>query len=762
MSDINKIIRVLDLSQSEAREGTLDGIVKFIIYIKGDKGILQNIIVSEIIKEFTIEIHEQEIGYSIERLIDNQLVQKNNEGNLVITSAESLKIRQESLKLSENRTARFESFKQNIIKIAFEDDYAIVENEINDLWEIFRTFIYDCYLTHGKNIIDSLTNEESDYDENLNVLVKKYLKEVKNKKLSHILLNYIKIYPEIVDSNILEYLRGLSNKTESFYSLGLPQEEYKKHHENLKFDWIVFVDTNFIYSILDLHNNPEKQSAKFLLELGTQLGIKFKYTVKTFEELNNKKTDFEKYLKKDLLPSQINALLKSGKLDSFAETFYERLIEDKDNTPHPSEIILHSQNSMKSKSLILWNSKFEALTKSEDLLLDEESAFNSYLEMLDEVRESKGLIRKGQKDPIQVQHDIFLREAILQLRSNKTTSMSNAKYFGVTLDKTLIKFDLYRLRRKTVGTLIPTFFKPSILLKKLLRQAPLKVKESYLRAFIKTISTPAIDNNNHSSKVAIRSIKYFHKMGIDNEKLILDCLKDELFLKSFEKKENDTQELEDFFESEINKQITIKTEKIEELKDSLKEKDDRITKVTMHTSETRKKNKLLHNEVENLKDIVSLFGRELKKIKERKSKSNSKSFQLDIFDEKESIQVDNEIKEKDRKNKNLTEKIIEEKLKNRNHLGYLYIFISCVVLFMILMIYMFQDRTWNFIKKLIENIGTFSDVKKSITYIIFTLVLALIDIYIFNKVRLIFFNKKAKKEFINDFQKEINLKQSNS
>ncbi len=32
MSDINKIIRVLDLSQSDARDGTLDRIVKFILF----------------------------------------------------------------------------------------------------------------------------------------------------------------------------------------------------------------------------------------------------------------------------------------------------------------------------------------------------------------------------------------------------------------------------------------------------------------------------------------------------------------------------------------------------------------------------------------------------------------------------------------------------------------------------------------------------------------------------------------------------------
>lgn len=81
MADINKIIRVLDLSQSDAREGTLDGIVKFIVYSKGNNGIEKKNISKEIIKELTLEIHEQEINDSIERLTDNALVEKTEKGN---------------------------------------------------------------------------------------------------------------------------------------------------------------------------------------------------------------------------------------------------------------------------------------------------------------------------------------------------------------------------------------------------------------------------------------------------------------------------------------------------------------------------------------------------------------------------------------------------------------------------------------------------------------------------------------------------------
>lgn len=758
MADINKIIRVLDLSQSAAREETLYGIVKFILYTNQDKGIEQKNISKEIVKELTIEIHTHEIDQCINFLLDNGVIQKDDKGILKLTKEEELKFRQESLKISENRKVRFELFKKNIEQISVKRDYAIVENEIEDLWEIFRTFIYDCYLTHGKNAIDSLIKGESEDDNDVKKIVKKYLKEINSKELSKILSDYIRIYPEVIDTNILEYLTGLANKTESFYALGLSQEEYNKVYTDLKFDWVVFVDTNFIYSILNLHNHPENQASKFLLELGTELGIKFKFTVKTFEELNHRKKDFERYLEKNLVPSQIRALLKSEKLDNFAQSYYEKLLDDKDNTPHPSEIITHSQNSLKEKSLVFYNSKFNAVTQNEDYLLDQESQYNTYLEILDEAREAQGLKRKGQKDPIQVQHDVFLREAILHLRSSDVSSMSNAKYFGVTLDKTLVKFDLYELKKKAVGIIIPTFFKPSILLNKLLRQAPLKTKENYLRAFISTISTPALEENNYSSRVAIRSLKYFHRMGIDNESLILDCLKDELFLKNFEKNENSEEELEIFVESEINKQINIKTEKINELETAYKNKESQLDKATEFTVLTKKENEKLEKKADNLKESLELYERELKKLKKQTTKvfEQNNAAQLSIYDERDRIEVDNKLKEQSDKNKNLKGKVIDERLKKRKLNGFLLVLVALFLVFSIVLIYAFRDEDWNYMSNLINNVNGMDEARKNISYILLTIVLGIIDTYLITKAYKIFFSKKSKREFIKDIEDELN------
>jgi hypothetical protein len=764
MANINKIIRVLDLSQSDAREDTLDGIVKYILYCKEDNTIEQKLISKEIEKEFTIVVHEQDVIDSIERLLDNNLIEKTADNKLKLSSDENLRIKEQSLQINEGRNARLKVFEKNVENIALEKNYSIVEDEISELWEIFKTFIYDCYLTHGKNAIDSWTNGEIEYDESVKKLVSKYLKKAQNKKLGEILEKYIRIYPEVIDSTILKYLQGLANKTEAFYSLGLSHDEYKSIYDDLKFDWVIFVDTNFIYSILDLTTNPEKQSAKFLLELGSEMGIKFKYTTKTFQELNTRKKDFERYLDKDLLPTQIKALLKSKKLDSFAENYYQKRLDDRENTAHPSETIMHSQNIMKEKNLLLYNSKFSELLKNHDHLLDQESAYNTYTDFLDDVRHEKGFMRKGPKDPLQVEHDIFLREAILFLRGNEATSMSNAKFFGTTLDKILIKFDLNQLKRNNTGTIIPVFFKPSILLKKLLKQAPLKTKENYLRAFISTISTPAIDENNHVSKVAIRSLKYFHSMGVDNEKLILDCLRDELFLKGFEKKEIDEKEIKVFIESEINKQITIKGKEIKELGIIIEEKNKEVQKKNKDLDKAEEDNALKDDENENLikktaslNDTLQLYSRELKRLKEQSLKTESKvsAIQLSIYDEKESIATEKIIDDGKKKNEDLTERIIQSKLKTRKIKGVILALLSAFLIFLISLIYFFINENWNLVSKLIDNINGLDKARENIAYVLVAIVIGIIDYYVIKKTYEILFDKNAKQDFIKELKKEL-------
>lgn len=139
MTEIDKIIRTLDLTQSDAREETLAGIIKFIVY-SIDNEILQRDIPDRINKEFSIEVHKSEIQECIDKLVDKNLVEIDGE-KIKLSSSESLKIRKQILENDEDKNSRFLNFSNHIQQIALEQEYAIIENEVNILWESFLNYL---------------------------------------------------------------------------------------------------------------------------------------------------------------------------------------------------------------------------------------------------------------------------------------------------------------------------------------------------------------------------------------------------------------------------------------------------------------------------------------------------------------------------------------------------------------------------------------------------------------------------------------------
>tara|TARA_R100000935_G_C2840027_1_gene170435 strand:- start:247 stop:2544 length:2298 start_codon:yes stop_codon:yes gene_type:complete len=762
MENFDLIVRTLDLSRSGTREETLEGIVNYVIY-KNDSNLIEKNLGDIIEKYLGLRIHDHEILEALNKLLDDDKIGKDKGGNLSLKPEAHLELKRRFFKVEEEKRERFDFFKENILKIAYESEFALIEEEILELWETFTLYIYDCYLIHGRTIIHTLTSENSFEEEDVKKIYNRHSQNIKNDKLEAILQIYVQNYPQLLDSNSLNYLTGLANKTESFYSLGLQKKEYLKLYEDLKFDWIVFVDTNFLYSILNLHNHPEDNAAKSVMELGTKMGIKFKYIPETYEELMNRRKDFDRYILKELKPSQIKALISSDKLDNFASTYYQKKLDDPENTPHPNDILLHSQNNLKAKKIDIYRSKFEALKKNEDYILDQESEYGKYLDLLDEARIAYKQIPKGRKDPVQIQHDILLREVILHLRNGKAISLSDAKYFGVTLDKTLIKFDYHQLKKKAEGVIIPSFFKPSFLLKKLLRHSPLQA-DDYLRAFIATISTPALDENSSSSKLAIRSLKYFYNMGIDNESLILSCLKDELFLKEFEERESSGEELYDFVESEINKQVSKTTEELGQLKKSFQEKEKKLETVSLHSNVIDDENRKLEKRIEAVSNNLMLYQQEIKKLVLR-PKAQPLKKQLTLEDEMEFAEKERtgkELEEEKEKTarfvkhfKSERENEVTKKVDNRRLIGYGFLVVGILIIVQFILVFIFIEADWNYVSTFLDWLDAQSESRKNIAIVVVGLVIALCQWFLgkgfYNRV----LDKKAENEFREEELKKI-------
>jgi len=378
------------------------------------------------------------------------------------------------------------------------------------------------------------------------------------------------------------------------------------------------------------------------------------------------------------------------------------------------------------------------------------------LKFIDEQREEKGLPIKGQKDIKQIEHDIFLREAILFLRDAKISSINDVKYLGVTLDKRLIKYDHHLVMKKRDGANIPTFFSPGILLKKMLNYLPVK-SDDYRRAFIKTISTPALDNNIFTSKVAIRSVKYFHNMGISDEKMILNCIKDEMFLNKFKELENSEPEiLNEFVESKLQKDYKELDKQFLELEDLLEQKNGLIIDINEQSSKVAEENQKLENNITDLKERLRIYNLSINQLHIQNTKGNNNSIQLTIDDEREKQLKDKSLVDLQTNNEILTNQIIgfqRDKLfkKWRNKSLWLLLPIAIIIPH-ILMIIFWQTSNWNYMSKLILWAETQSNLRKEFYKGIGGLILTTSLIkpckIIFNR----FFSKKAKADFYNSLE----------
>src|SRR5690606_15579568 len=143
-----------------------------------------------------------------------------------------------------------------------------------------------------------------------------------------------------------------AQKTICFSSLGIdPGKSIEEINKSIV-NWTLYLDTNVLYSLLNLHSHPENDACVALIELINQnkelLNITLRYSELTKKELLRRKDDF-KVLDENLTNSAIRAILKTDELDDFTRKYYQNLLDDRKSTLHPSKVIELSPATLLSK-----------------------------------------------------------------------------------------------------------------------------------------------------------------------------------------------------------------------------------------------------------------------------------------------------------------------------------------------------------------------------------------------------------------------------
>lgn len=714
---LDKIIRTIDLANSDRREDAYESIIIDVLF-NYNESLTVDEIFELINSEYSIKPNKNELFENIELLTGNNKIEFSN-NKYSLSSDLRLKVQSTFLKNQESKKIRDNNLKEIIINLS---KIIPSTSDLDQISNAFYNYIHECFLVYGANAINFFISSVDNNHEDKESIVNKILSDFKISPYKEVFTQLLQEYAIRLNSSDLEYLMDLALKAEGFFSICLNKETYEEIQKADILDWTIFLDTNFLYSILNLHNHPENNACKEIVELAKRnIGIKLKYLPVTLVELKKKKRELEESIPYNRYTnSQLRALIASNQIDDYAKQYFkEKLIDS--NTPHPSEKIDFAQQILSANSISIFSPILRTLTEDDKFLTKRYQEYVDYLHMLNEVRVSAGLDEKRDRAPDKIDHDVLLRESIIVIRG-KYDQINNSKYYGITLDKVLIKFDRNILGKKRTDIINPTFFFPSFLLKRFRKLMPLET-DNYKRAFIAAISSRTFDTDKPRSIVAQRTVGYFKKLGIDNEELILECLNNDIFLKEIEKNEK-TNTVDVFLESEISRKISILDTKNIEISTELLQKDNHLTQI--------KEDQLKKNEIiRDLKTHNEVLSKKVLKIEDlttnlSENENKLATYEEEISDLRKDVKLLNEQLSKDRAEKafyselenynsrkekfiNSENEIILKSFKTNRIIVILYAltFISLITLTFISLILKFITQTPSFLKDNYFVIGIF-------------------------------------------------------
>lgn len=628
MKSQQKIVEILALLSTDKREEAIRAYIEYSVK-KADIVNSASEIVDNTKNTFGLVLQVDEVNAEIQWLRANGRISCTN-GPLQLTEVANIEVAQSITAHEKQKAEQYQIFQREIQNT---NKGKIAETELSALFTVFEEYLYDCFLEYGRAATSIFNPNIQDEEKSTkaNVFLQKALTKVRKAELRKVLEEYIVGFNKNITVKQAEYLESLASKSESFFALGLPQELHSEFQRIAPLNWTILLDTNVLYSILKLHSNTENEAIRAIVEINNRFkdifSIKFKYLPLTYKELKLLKSELEgEVLKINLNEKQIAAALASGKLDGYTKSYYENILENGVDTLHPTSIIDKAVTSLKAKGIELYNREIFKEGEETEEFKDKISAFNTYQQIRNEARVERGLEYRVPKSMDKIVHDVTLREMVLLLRHdnsyNLPTNASECKTYGLTIDKTLMDFDRYELGKpsNTISGFIPTFFFPSYLLKRMYRYLPLQ-SDDYRKSFLSSISSPILNLNSRDSNTVQRALAYFRALGIDDTDFMIASLTSDIFLQNVNRFGDDTEKLDEFVESEINKTIKEKNDEIRRNTRKINTVQNKLKASSQHSNQVSEKNESLESHNETLEQHVKALTTSLGKVHTELKKS---------------------------------------------------------------------------------------------------------------------------------------------
>ena len=230
------------------------------------------------------------------KLLKDQKIVSETGGKLMLSSETRIKLKEQYQFYSTSEIQRFKNFCQ-FLKGNYSD---ISEKQLHRLWDSYLEYLLNCFYYYGEKA-NAVLNPSIDQKSDDSILNSDLLRTIYLKLNDDFLVAALKFiidnYADNLTPEDLDYLDNLAQKTLAFTSLGYDPNSITTIGDLNLIDWIIYLDTNILFSLLDLHVHPENEACKNLIKLINEnkknLKIEFRVSELTLKELIGKKSDFD-------------------------------------------------------------------------------------------------------------------------------------------------------------------------------------------------------------------------------------------------------------------------------------------------------------------------------------------------------------------------------------------------------------------------------------------------------------------------------------
>lgn len=593
--EIASLIHHIALNEHGWWDKTIQRLIISALGSKENKQLTTDEILSFVKSNYETHVDNDKINKQLEVLCSTKAILKVDKNVFVLSETELLNFKNDIAKFEETEETVKQEFNNLVAQECNEDEQKKIT------WEIFNNeLLIPILYEFGAKTYELITGQGIQLDSNHRF--KKFLYKFPAERhviIKEVIISFLNPKNPLVRSLILRKL----NAYFFLEAIKLPTNAIDKVNNAAKkqITFKVFVDTNFLFSFLGLHENPSNEAAKSLLDIISQVAnkvkIKLYITPLTIDETKKVIINEERKLK-NLRPTQILSNVAVNHISNgFAKKYFEECSKNKKSIKAEDYFEPYLNNLVKvlrDKGVEIYNDpKFETYTKDQRVIDD----------IIDQQEHEEKTFKNKphlQKSYEKLEHDFVLWHFVNDLRPSYVESADEAGAFITTVDFRFINFDITKRRKKRMR--VPVCVHPTNLIQILQLWVPRD--ENYDIAILSNLRFPFLftEFDADTELTTIRIIEQLSRYeSVDDlkEDTVTSILFNQVLRQKIQTSTDKTKDIA-LVKDAIIEEIKVHKILIEDKVKEVKEKDNKVVVLIDEKTKTEQLNSELLARIEKL------------------------------------------------------------------------------------------------------------------------------------------------------------------